>query len=439
MHTIGRFTLRTLGVIFALVLFVIVINLSTFDQVLEPELEELLQTRPSISLEGNAYTVMMGLDAASDRDPFMVGASYITEVRKHYAAGERTSLAELARGQFTGGSGFDDEWMAHYPSLNCNPRQQLGCLDKLKAEVAEHPNGNKRTHVLLERYHHILEQPHFEEIDELKDGFPVPPYHHFLQLGRLQLAIHAHHQDAEAFIAALEKDIRFWRMVLIESKSLMAKMVAVAGLWTDLQYVSEFAATTHLEAAQLKKVQHLIQPLTTAELDIGEAFLTEQRYFSDAQLDHIPAPKRWVIALTLQENATLNLMHSAFTQPIVALSKGSGSDFYEALQVKRSRAEKKHYRIFPPTLYNLGGKLLISEGAYRADDYIARIHDLNTLFSLVSLQIDIELSSTSNISNYLQTSKQRDEVRGETFVYDKARNELSFRCLRPENNCSIRM
>jgi len=55
--------------------------------------------------------------------------------------------------------------------------------------------------------------------------------------------------------------------------------------------------------------------------------------------------------------------------------------------------------IFPPPLYNLGGKLALKRMAAenRLQDYISRMHDVNGRVTLILLQAEIEASTGKGV------------------------------------------
>lgn len=432
--------LRGLVLIGIVVFMILIINTSIFDEALDAEVEKIMATPPPVSLDGNAYTLLTGLTAASDKDPVTVGKLIVGEYRRLAEAGETISIEEEKLSRLLGGNDLDASWREQYDSLSCNPRRELGCLAELEKEHKNKARGNERLNTMLYRYKKIIELQNFTEINAQDFSSQLPPYNVLMNVSKLYLVNEKSNGDFQSILSALEKDMALWKLLLRDGKSLIAKMVGIAGIWSDLQMISELTAEKDLNTEQIAALRQLLQPLTAAEHDIGETFIAEFRHVLSMKAFHfsinqMSGLKKLLINSTHQENATLNEYYLTFIEPMMKLSQGNAKDFFT--DTETSSENTPRYRLFPPTIYNLGGKILIYETHYEAKDYVSRTHDLTGVIALVNLQLDLEEKKGSSIVDVLKNSSYRNPYTGKGMEYNQDKNSLYFDCVSPGNLCEI--
>ncbi|HLF13239.1 MAG TPA: hypothetical protein VJA26_18725 [Gammaproteobacteria bacterium] len=412
----------------------ILINLSWFDEPLHPDLLALSTPRP-VSMDDNAYPLIYGLPAAEDKDPIAAGRTIVQELRERYQQGRRIALSVEEMDAILGGSGLDVPWQGKVESLTCNSRSSLDCADRLIAQVGQ-ADIPPRLRTLLARYETILRESRFEEIQELDVYSPVPAYGLLMSVGRMRLAISYKREPADQFLAKVAEDFDFWRTLLRDGDSLIANMVALAGLRNDLEFLSASMRLGEPSEEELELIRSVLEPLTSAERDIGEAFLSELRIalLSEKPLVVTMGEPSWVTRLTLQEHATLNEYYLATTVPLRLRATLSAEEFYGQRGYERMTY---NVRAFPPPLFNLGGKLALKQTpAYQ--DYISRVHDLDGRIALVLLQTEIEQKSGQSVAAIVQSSKHRNPYTLAPMKYDVQTRTIGFECLsNPNDVCSV--
>ena len=100
--------------------------------------------------------------------------------------------------------------------------------------------------------------------------------------------------------------------------------------------------------------------------------------------------------------------------------------------------------IWPGTLYNLGGKVFLSKVLGYPADYVARVHDLNGMISLVKLQLSLQAEEVENIEQVLSTLDSGNpqlskELAGKALRFDPKEGWLQFDCLYGRSICKIRL
>jgi hypothetical protein len=427
-----KYSIRAAALLAGIVGLVIVINLSWFDEPLRPELARLTFTQ-DVSMEGNAYALLLGITAARDRDPASVGKAIVERLRERYRKGERIALTSAELDQIRGGSEFDGTdaaWRSGLWPLDCNSRLMLDCATALLTVVGETPTVHPDLTLLLDRYETILNTPRFAEMEEGDAYTPIPAYSHAIALSRIRLAKSLLRDSTPDFLERASEDFEFWRRVLRDGNSLVAKMVGIAGMRNNMELLSWLLANRHLDTRETETLRRIAAPLTDQERDIGEVFLSELRLsmLSDKDLVVMLGDSSPSISLTLQENATLNEYFLTTVQSLQLRAAMNPEAF------ARARAnEPVVYRLrrFPPPLYNLGGKLVLKRMAteYRFQDYITRVHDHVGRMELLLLQTEIEDQPETPIATVVRRSRHRNPYTGEPMQYDAEAGTLSFECL----------
>jgi len=414
------------GVLLALTL---IINLSWFDEELHPELARLLPPQP-VSMADNAYPLVYGLLAADDRDPRAAGLEIIETLRARFAAGERATLSEQEIDDILGNPDPAEVWNEIYTSTTCNSRFEIDCADRLIAELAQASVGNARLEILLGRFETVLTMGRFEENQEFDAYTPTPSYGPLMAIARIRLARAFAEQPADAVLDAIERDVAFWKLMLRDGQSLIAKMVALAGLRNDTQFLSALMRERSLGAGEIAALADVLTPLSDAERDIGETFLAEARIamLSDKSYNvFLAGPVAWT-RLALQENATLNDNYLMTTIPLRLRAALSASEYYAQRGFELPDVK---VRLFPPPLYNLGGRFVLK---FLADQngltgYISRVHDTDGRIALVLLQAEILAAAGRPIDRVVAESRYRNPYTLEPMIYDPAEGTLSFECL----------
>jgi hypothetical protein len=423
----GGWLIRGALLIVALAAFAIVINLSWFDEALDPALERLKGPEP-VSMEDNAYPLVYGFPAADDTDPRAAGLAIIEILRERYREGQPIGLDADEMEGILGAANRDEGWQAGFKSLPCNSRLSIDCVDGLLADVAAGAADRPRVRLLVGRYERILQAGRFEENREFDATTPLPNYGLLMTVGRIRLAERYASAPTNGFIASLAEDIAFWRRMLREGQSLVAKMVALAGIRNDLEFCSALMRQHELDDGAIRGLEQATEPLTDEERDIGEAFLSELRIalLSDKPLVVIPGEASWLTRLLLQENATLNEYYVTKIVPLQLRASLDPATFY-----REHAYEPLTYnlRVFPPPLFNLGGKLVLKRMASTWQDYITRVHDLEGRMVLVSLQAEIESHPDLAVETVIRSSVHRNPYTGEPMDYDAAARTIRFDCL----------
>jgi hypothetical protein len=395
------------GVVAVSAAVVLLVNLSWFDEPLDPALAA-LENSPREFFEDNAYPAALAFLAADARD-----------LRVEKTAGEIR---------------------AKFASLKCYARRYLDCAERLIADVSPVDDWQARVALLFERYDALVRHTHYSEIDE-GDVSPRFPPGAIRDVERLRLAASYRNESTQEFLKKAVIDVVFWKTVLREADSLGMKMSSLASLQDALDFLSTVLRERDLTEADVAYLEQSVTPFSREEADISEAFLSEARTAVRSEVPPVAADASWLTKLVMQRNATLNQLYREEIVLMQQRARLSASEFHEQGGHEPLRRE---LRLSPRTLYNFGGKLALSRSLWDAHEFPARVHDQNGRISLVLLQAEIERSPGADVAAVVRGSKHRNPYTGEAMEYDPGTQVISFKCLHtafhppePPDRCAV--
>lgn len=428
---------RSLFVVGLGVGIVFIPNLSLFDEALLPEITELLSKPVNPEVDGNANYRFYGLASVSEKDALSVGKEVIHRLQSKHAQGDSATLTEQERAEILGSTdNLDSEWPEIYPAAKCSPRENTGCLEKLIEQIKDKPISNERLLAQLNRYNTIIQQPHMIEDTRLLDyTSPLPAFGPVLNLSRLNQAAAYQQSGIEGLISSVQLEMTFWRMALVESQTLIGRMITINALRGDLLSLSYVInKMPSVTSDHEKNLRALLRPLSSHETNIDAALTSELRlsvnnrdFYSENVPEGIPLSLNFLI----QQTASVNLYYKKTIKPGFELGKLSPSEFYERAQtpVKATPISR-----FNP--YNLGGKILQSQN-WQLAPYIGRAHDLAGIYSLVALQLDLKTNPPQDVIAAIKSSPYKNPYTEKPFDYDPATKALSFQCFEVKDVCKI--
>lgn len=415
--------------------FIFIPNLSLFDEALLPEISQYLSKPVNPEIEGNAQYHLYGLAAASDKDPYAVGKAVIEKLHSKHANGEMANLTEQETLDLYGGSEkWDSQWQEIYNAANCNPRENTECFADLLAQIEAQPFTDPRLLVQLERYNNTIQLPHLIENVEIMDWTtPLPSYYIIMQMGKLSQARAYQDFGLDGLIKSSQLDMKFWRMALTESQTIIGKMVTIATLRRNLAALSyAINNETILTATQINELKTLLRPLTAEEINITEALIAELRFSAENWKTSISEGESTVLWFLTQPTANTNLFYLRTVKPALALSQLSSKDFYLQAQTSLSSLEFSH---FNP--YNLGGKTYLAKNNWQFTPYIGRAHDLAGLYSLLALQLELKTNPPQDLNTAINLSPHKNPYTGKPLNFNPNTKSISFPCFDIKDVCRI--
>ena len=426
-----KIALYLFSLLLVFALFIVVINSSIFDEELHPEVKLAMQVPPEINPQKNAYLALFGMQAAAGKDMQQVGIQLTTRYLQNRDQHQRDELTQEEIQEIAGGKNLDEAWSKQYKS--CNSRQENGCLAKMVAQINSTPMTDTRFNVMLKRYQQLLEMQDYQELQNASAATPLPQFGLALDVAKIYLAQASTEKNPMTFLTALQKDMRFWRRVLSQGNAIISKMIAIAALRNDLQYLSEFMQSKTLTEEQKTLIQQLLVTLDSEELNIAEAISGEGRWLA-TEFNYVE--KNWLSRMAFQYNATLNANYFYAIKHDVELAKLSSIQLAKALAQVRIN-EDSPLTWSPSSLYNFIGKALVATAHPYMQDYIARVHDLNGMILLVQLQLSLKGTPNDAIESSVQNSPIKNPYTNQAMQWNQAEAALQFNCLASKSICRI--
>ncbi len=422
--------------------FVLIINTSPFDEKLNPAITEIMQVKPIPKTDGNAYYAIMGLNADSNKNIIKTGHALITRYQKNRKKGNDNLGDDESREILGIKDNIDEPWLEKYGA--CNSRDENDCLLELSQLLFNSPDNDKRLSLMLHRYNEVLNLPYYTNFNDMTIGTPLPSYLLLLRLGNISLAQRYNATDKTDFLLYIGKEIKFWKMVLEDGEMIIDKMIAQANIRNNLDYLSTYLRNNQPNTEQIDLIQSILTPLSAQALDISDSYISESRAMFKAINALKPFDKDFSTFL-LQKNSHHNLLYKYFTEPNVFLSKMSSKEIYQAVKtnyMEKFNKQKNALISYNPTsLYNFTGKSMI---AYNFCDncwnYAVRVHDLNNIFNLVKLQLQLTSNQPNNVTEYISNSTIKNNYTGNPFDFDKEKNTVEFECLDANyTKCNVKL
>jgi hypothetical protein len=201
----------------------------------------------------NGYFLLLGFDASAEQDPLQAGFERKVEGSDLQAA-STCMLGDEGKGTTTGAStNVVRGWFT-----SADPAAQL------KSQSAAVRAWAAQESVALRRYQQWLSMP-FEDVGY--GQILSPNCTHILLAHRLHLA-EGFAQDLSTGLGRLETDMRSWRAVLGQSKTLMVKMLAVTAVQDDAAIVSGLLTRQDLDGTAIDRLGNIVRPFDQVELSL---------------------------------------------------------------------------------------------------------------------------------------------------------------------------
>ncbi|MCX7553213.1 hypothetical protein OS175_04940 [Marinicella sp. S1101] len=438
MRIIKRTFFYLTAMLLTLLLFTVVINTSPFDQALLPEVQAIRDQKSEPFQENNAYLAMWAFGHGLDQ-PFTQTVEALRQQLNQEINNQGIDYPQQALSQrYRAPEGSDRIWREQY--IQCNSREQINCMQRLIAQLAEQEVTDLRLLELMRRYETMVEFDVFQEAIQFDWDAPMLAYAPILITKRIYLARAYVQQRNAALMETLLKDLRFWRMVLRDSHSMITKMVVVSTIRDTLFTLAEGIRNERFEQPELAHLQQQLMNLSAQEMDMTNTFIHEFKFIlSVLDRPESAVPEEWLSWFSLyQPQATVNTHHRYFLQPAKALAQMSSAEIHQFYADGQGQFESP-VSWSSTMLYNPTGKELVSYGLPVYKDYLARVHDLNGMVLLLKLQLELALNPELDPQQVVNESVHRNPYTGEAMIYDAAAKRLFFECFDPHSVCEINL
>lgn len=428
---------------FAVVLYAVAIAVNWRDQPPSPdalELKRVYDERPAIADRDNAYVYLLAFDAPLEADPFDLGSRRFAWLRE------------------TANQAFDfpgDPQTAHLSYANSDPivEQFLAkcetdsrtCLDAF-ADSGPVRDAWLATHGwLVERYRTLLGHSGWrEEVFGASRPFPnfaAPLFGQRLLL--LEAKTRADRGDVDGARGLLESDVRFWRMVLESSDTVLTKMIATAALRQHFTWGTLALRGVSPQLAASAEPRQWGQPLSAAELSLRRTLAGEWVFFSGSVLDLLESDLRAendskasriddrLLLPLLQEQDTLN-RHAAYLDKLADTLEAPLRGYARVANAAAQLTQKSADDALPPrSLYNLFGVVALGAGPPDYSSYARRVADLEGVRRAAVATLRARQAPITDIAATLAADALRNPYDDEPLQWDTREGAIVFIGLEP--------
>jgi hypothetical protein len=429
-----RLLLKGLGGLLIVVALIVaaIFAINATDQPLSEQARAAMRVAPPPEpARDNGFIDMLALAAPADAPTFETGVGQLELLRKQALS--------------------PDEGYLKTVNLDAVlPKCQLGdgsCLDaasrspRLREVIEEHET-------LLRRYRAMRERPVFIELmDPDSPDDELASYLSAFQAQRLAFfdaALRFAAGERPAAARELEREFLFWSRVARDSRSLLSKMLAVAGLDRTLLFTADLARKMpRSDAALWRRLEAMLQPPTAAELDITEPArqeiarqvrwmqtrrfvrMSDRMYKLSSDLDGVARSRPWWDAVTpylYRPNQNVNL-YAAQTAIVSGITAYPATEFHAAHRslLERARALEPapwHRLFFSPI-----GAWYFLLGFYDFADYLGRLHGHAAVHNLVHLQLRLR---AAGITRPAEVARALDGPLGRAYPYPFTGKPVNF-------------
>lgn len=386
-------------------LLILVVAINARDEPLSPEAAAFAaESGPDVADPENAFFAALGFASPPGQDPHAQGMQ----------AAARYEAALAQRPYFASADNGVRDLTAPEALSTATPIGDLicsgdGCRQQRQQKtghLAVTLNANK---AMLARYERLQAYPHYRDAltpTIFAPGVPFGVLGSAHQLLLAKVVLFARYGDPGKALATLKRDTFFWRMVLRDADSLIARVVAARFLTNNANLLSELATQYKWSAGALQeKAQAIVLPLTVEERDPGPALRREFRMnrhlFAGFAKD--PAFRRSLMNVTdegaiasggrdilyrlfYRPEATANAAYRDFAS-LVAVMGLPAREFIKHLPATGAAVESSPSLIRWNLIYNPLGKVMLASSPPDPRKIAAQLHNLDGLLRLVALQL----------------------------------------------------
>jgi ribosomal protein S16 len=201
----------------------------------------------------NGYFLLLGFDVSGEQDPLQAGYERKVE-GSDFQAASVCMLGDEGKGITTGASAnVVRGWFT-----SADPVAQL------KPQAASVRSWAAQESLALKRYQQWMPMS-FEDVGY--GQILSPNCAHILLAHRLYLA-EGFAQDLSTGLGRLENDMRSWRVVLGQSKTLMVKMLAATAVQDDVAIASGLLTRQDIDETAIGRLGKIVRPLDQVELSL---------------------------------------------------------------------------------------------------------------------------------------------------------------------------
>ena len=398
-------------------------------------LEQLIERRPAVAANDNAYVYLLGMSAVDGQDPVVLGRERQAFVEAYPVT------ANFANAGTWPGQDRKRLQPTEVHRLRHDCREDgAACRRALEQDPALVEAWLSASAVELERYRVLIGLSGWRESIPASFVAPLPNWSSALDGQRLWLLSawqRARQGETESVIPALQEDLLFWRKVLRESDLFITKMIAAAAIRQHFAMGNLVMRELHAQGVAEVPASWR-EPISPEERSLLRASAGEWRYAhgevalmaeaqrAATQTMSFDGAMAWLNKPLFQPQASLNL-HAAQLIRIAESGQVPYPQLRQSVEAAAEPARIAWYR----RLYNPVGQIFTSLAGPAYTYYPLRVADLEGLRRMALLAADLRArtpaaNAPTQTAHDVANASLRDPFSEQAFTWNAPAASLEF-------------
>ncbi len=389
------------------------------DDALSKEALTLLEAdEPASNQDG--YFYLMGIHAAVDEDPIVVGKNLLASIQQQAKATKANPFVT------TNYQLYPDEKKLILPSgdLFC-PLKEDNCFEKIIDNLNSfNPNDHS---ILLQRYLSYIQMPKHDLLTTADADEPFPPYQYLVKGSRVFLLTLFQQEQFNpgSSIDQLNNHLTLLRAKLATADSLIEKVVYISIISQHIEFMF------YISKIYDYKNSVKIEKLSLSEINFSPAFkrefwwqvsLFKKLHGSPYLFGEEGNTPTLISRILFKQNMSINLAATKFSK-IVNTSRLSAFEFAQYKSAAPTNFEKNY------SLRNIIGNKLAAIAAPDYDKYVLRINELNNKILLFNSLVANKGVPVDLVNPYYQLAEQPEIKNGRLCLKSPMEDDSFTGCL----------
>lgn len=380
LNILAKFLVVIFLLLLAYVVFVLLINLRDKPpSAAAVEFEQAWNNRPPVDDENNGYLFLLGFDVAENQDPRAIGLARVEWSKSAIASLTEDSL-DFPQPSYNLYEHLPVKFAELVNLCRDITHRCMIAIAENRALINEWQNNHNWVN---NRYRQLITHKGWLELSALDIRLPLPKYAEVMQAQRIMFmsAFTANPPTLNLeFGKLLDRDLQFWRRVLQNTDTLIAKMIAVSAIKNNFLWANHFL----LGGGRLLSSASHYQVFSKDEMSMYRCFIGEwqfaytsyQRQF-DKQLTK--TSEKLLMGLAHKKQDTINQMAERLKKILKNLEvpaaqlEAALAAHEQALQQESAAQTKLNFLAKP---YNVVGQILVNVATPAYGNYVVRTQNL---------------------------------------------------------------
>lgn len=408
---------------------------------------EMVQKSPSPDTDDNAMLYYIGINVPQGKDPLVQGKAWLKWSR---LSARKQWKTDEPRGESLSYQLDNDETQQLSNLIQSCSVPTSDCLSQLNTQSEMVWKQLNKVRWILDRYERLLRYTKWHSTN-INSPLTILTYNDTVTLNRLY-NLHVwqltQNGNTEQALKALDREARFWRMVLANSRTLIGKLVVNRLLNNNLRWTNVILhhAPSGLKSAvpeswkkSITLPERSLKSALANELLLAKSVMEQRDEFTD-EISALDRVGNALAAPLIKLQAMQNLIASDYDRVNNALDLPY-SELPDSLNALRQHQEKESHQDFYHAYNPLGYILYRIGNSADIVDYGLRIADLEGKRRVLQLASTLRDKGVApeEVPSHLVNSDIRNPYTGEAFGWDEKTKSITFEGADCQNKKAFRL